>query len=210
MQRVVTLFGAAFPPVVLMTLGYAGLGNAVFAVNRVVGRRLNARLRRWSRRCYLAINTVAGAILHCALLNYCYASDACAARPLEGQGCLGMASVAVLCLGAVRGADRVIVPLLDVRDCPGYEVGFRARIAHGIVLCVTWMCISEGEVLVIVLLLATTARRTFAMVPFLGSCYVVTLRLYVLLHTSRVLRHECDSAITQRLPVAVMSTMLIV
>ncbi len=210
MQRVVTLFGAAFPPVVLMTLTYAGLGDAVFAVNRVVGRRLNARLRRWSRRCYVAINTVAGVLLHGALLSYCYAPDACASRPLEGRGCLGMASVAVLCLGAARGADRVIAPLLDVRDWPGYEVGFRARVAHGIVLCVAWMCIAEGEVLVVPLLLATTARRALAMMPFLGSCYIATLRLYTLLHTSRVLQHNCDAATTQRLPVAVMSTLLIV
>ena len=63
----------------------------------------------------------------------------------------------------------------------------------------------------LVLLLAVTARRALALAPRpLAMVYIVTLRLYALLHTSWVLNNDCPEATTKRMPVAVFAALFVV
>lgn len=214
MERVLALFGLSFPPAVFLAMTYVGLADAVFLVNRVVGRKLNQRLRLLVRRCYVGANAVAALAAVAVLGVNCGAgfglggAGACAAtaaRPLlERRGCLLAAGAATLGLAAVYGLDRVAVPLLAVNDrTPSYARGMRARIFHGATLCVVWLCLAEGETLAVVLLLAAAGRRALALLPRTGAVWVSTLRLYTLLHTVRTLRGDCRAAAASaRLPVA--------
>ena len=219
MERVLSLFGLTFPPVVFLAMTYAGLGDAVFLVNRVVGRRLNQRLRMLVRRGYVSANALAALAAAAALGVNCGGGfglgDACGAaarRPLlERRECLLSAGVVTLALGVVYGVDRVAVPLLAVNDrTPSYARGLRARIFHGATLCVVWLCLAEGETLAVALLLAAAGRRALALLPRTGAAWVWGLRLYTLLYTARVLRggcHDRDGAranapASARLPVA--------
>lgn len=210
MERVLALFGLTFPPAVFLAMTYVGLADAVFLVNRVVGRRLNQRLRMLVRRCYVGANAVAALAAAAALGVHCgvgFGGAWCAQRPLlERRGCLLAAGAATLGLAVVYGLDRVAVPLLAVNErTPSYARGMRARIFHGATLCVVWLCLAEGETLAVVLLLAAAGRRALALLPRTGAVWVWTLRLYTLLHTVWALRGSCRSgasAASARLPVA--------
>jgi hypothetical protein len=69
---------------------------------------------------------------------------------------------------------------------------------------------AEAEVLGLVLLLAVTARRALAPVmPSLATMYIGLLKVYTLLHTSWVLNDDCPEATTKRMPVAVLSALLV-
>lgn len=207
--RVLFLYNAAFPPMAFATLVYAGLADAVFAVNRLIGKRLHPRMRRLTRTGFVGLNTALAAVLHVALWTYCGTDDACAEQPLHRRTCLLTASLALAGVLAMRAMDRVLVPMLDI-ELPSYETQLRSRVAHGVVACVLWMCMAEAEVLGLVLLLAITARRALALVAPLSAFYIATLRLYALLHTSWVLNNDCPEATTKRMPVAVFAALFVV
>ena len=205
------LYNAAFPPLAFATLAYVILADAVFAVNRLIGKRLHPRLRRLTRVGYVCLNTAFATVLHGALWIYCGTDDACAEQPLHRRTCLLTVSLALFGVLAARAMDRFLVPMLGIVPPPsGYETGLRHRVVHGVVACVLWMCMAEAEVLGIVLLLAVTARRALAPVAPVAVVYIATLRLYALLHTSWVLNNDCIEATTKRMPVAVLATLLVV
>ena len=208
--RVLFLYNAAFPPLAFATLAYVILADAVFAVNRVIGKRLHPRLRRMTRAGYVYLNTVLAIVLNVTLWTYCGTDDACAEQPLHRRTCLLASSLALSGVVAARAMDRVFVPMLAIEELPSYETQLRHRVAHGIVACVLWMCMAEAEVLGIVLLLAATARRALALVRPVAIFYIATLRLYALLHTSWVLNNECPEATTKRMPVAVFAALFVV
>ena len=209
--RVLFLYNAAFPPLAFATLSYVGLADAVFGLNRVIGKRLHPRLRRLMRSAYAGLNSVLAAVLHAALWSYCGTDDACAEQPLHRRTCLLTASLALAVTLGARFMDRILVPMLAIEELPSYETQLRHRVAHGIVACVLWMCMAEAEVLGLVLLLAVTARRALALAPRpLTMVYIVTLRLYALLHTSWVLNNDCPEATTKRMPVAVFAALFVV
>ena len=209
--RVLFLYNAAFPPMAFATLVYVGLADAVFAVNRVIGKRLHPRMRRLMLSVYVSLNSALAAVLHVALWSYCGTDDACAEQPLHRRTCLLTASLALAITLAARVMDRILVPMLAVAmPLQSYETWFRARVVHGITMCVLWMCMAEAEVLGLVLLLSITARRALAPVmPSLASMYIVLLKVYTLLHTSWVLNDDCAEATTKRMPVAVLSALLV-
>ena len=209
--RVLFLYNAAFPPMAFATLVYVGLADAVFAVNRVIGKRLHPRMRRLMLSVYVSLNSALAAVLHVALWSYCGTDDACAEQPLHRRTCLLTASLALAITLAARVMDRILVPMLvGVTQMKSYETWFRARVVHGIVVCVLWMCMAEAEVLGLVLLLAVTARRALAPVmPDLATMYIGILKVYTLLHTSWVLNDDCPEATTKRMPVAVLSALLV-
>lgn len=210
MQRVLTLFGLTFPPAVFLAATYVGLADSVFAVNRLVGRRLNQPLRKLVRRGYVGLNALVALGLHTALWTSCFTTDACASRPLlERRACLLAASVATLALAGAYGLDRIAVPLLAVNGrTPGYASGIKQRVSHAALLCVLWMCLGEGETLGVVLLAASTSRRALALLPRTGTAYVAALRVYTLFYTARVLQGaECLSS--RRLAVAATMGMMV-
>ena len=210
--RVLFLYNAAFPPMAFATLVYVGLADAVFAFNRVIGKRLHPRMRRLMLSVYVGLNSALAAVLHVALWSYCGTDDACAEQPLHRRTCLLTASLALAITLAARVMDRILVPMLvGVTQMKSYETWFRARVVHGIVVCVLWMCMAEAEVLGLVLLLAVTARRALAPVmPDLATMYIGILKVYTLLHTSWVLNDDCPEATTKRMPVAVFAALFVV
>ena len=217
-ERVLFLYNAAFPPLVFLVCLYVGLADAVFGLSRVVGRRLHPRLRAATRAGYVGLNTLIAGVLNGMLWVHCGTDDACAEQPLHRRTCLLAASLALLGILAARALDRVAVPLLRVHarqtgplSLAAYETRLRARVVHGAVACVAWMCMAEAETLGIVLMLATTSRRALApLAPAFAVVYVSTMRLYALLHTSWVLNNDCAVAGTKRMPVAVLVTLLFV
>ena len=209
--RVLFLYNAAFPPMAFATLVYVGLADAVFAFNRVIGKRLHPRMRRLMLSVYVGLNSALAAVLHVALWSYCGTDDACAEQPLHRRTCLLTASLALAITLAARVMDRILMPMLAVvKPLQSYETWFRARVVHGITTCVLWMCMAEAEVLGLVLLLSITARRALAPVmPSLATMYIGLLKVYTLLHTSWVLNDDCPEATTKRMPVAVLSALLV-
>jgi hypothetical protein len=208
--RVIFLYNAAFPPMAFAALAYVILADAVFAVNRVIGKRLHPRVRQLTRAGYVYLNTALAIVLNLTLWTYCSTDDACAEQPLHRRTCLLVASLALAGIFAARAMDRVFVPMLDIEQLPSYETQLRSRVAHGIVVCVLWMCMAEAEVLGLVLLLAVTARRALVLARPLAVVYIATLRLYALLHTSWVLNNDCPEATTKRMPVAVLAALFVV
>ena len=216
--RVLFLYNAAFPPLAFATLAYVGLADAVFAVNRVIGKRLHPRLRRLLRSTYVGLNSIIAAVLHVALWSYCGTDDACAEQPLHRRTCLLTASLSLAVVLTTRFMDRILVPMIfnngpknAVMPLESYETWLRARVVHGITMCVLWMCMAEAEVLGLVVLLAVTARRALAPVaPGLARGYIGLFKLYTLVHTSWVLNDDCAEATTKRMPVAVLATLLVI
>lgn len=133
--RVLAAFSVTVPPVVFLALAYAGLSDPVFAVNRLVGHRLYAPLRRIGRGAYLLANAVAFVALHFALAHasggaaHLFAGG-CAATPrvLHDRTCLLLTGGGAVAHAAVTLADRVAIPLLGIGDdARGYARGWRAR-----------------------------------------------------------------------------------
>lgn len=217
-ERVLFLYNAAFPPLVFLVLLYVGLADAVFGLSRVVGRRLPPRLRAATRAGYVGLNTLIAGVLNGVLCLHCGTNDACAEQPLHRRTCLLAASLALLGILATRALDRVVVPLLRVHathatgaPLPAYETRLCARVVHGAVACVAWMCVAEVEPLGIALMLAITGRRALAPVtPTGATVYVVALRICGLWHTLKVLNHACHGANTRRMPVAALLALLVV
>jgi hypothetical protein len=160
-QRVLDAFAFTFPPIGIVVLIYAALGDPVFAINRFLGHRLYTRVRRAVRRLYEASNAALFAGLHVGLLWGCWSRDAqhdCAARPLHARPCLFAASlVAVAHLGAVL-LDRVAVPLLSI-DAKGFAVGWRARVVEASAVGVLWLALSEADGSALALAAVICARR---------------------------------------------------
>ena len=208
--RVLFLYNAAFPPMAFATLVYIGLADAVFAVNRVIGKRLHPRLRRLLLSTYVGLNSMLAVVLHVALWSYCGTDDACSEQPLHRRTCLLTASLSLAVILTTRFMDRILVPMLNV-VVDTYETWLRARVLNGIIMCVLWMCMAEVEVLGIVLLLAVTARRALAPAsPLLARIYIGIFKLYTLVHTSWVLNDDCAEATTKRMPVAVLARLLVI
>ena len=213
--RVIFLYNAAFPPMAFVALIYVGLADAVFAVNHHIGKRMHPRLRALTRFGYVTLNTAMTLVLGIALWANCGTDDTCADQPLYRRTCLLTASIALFGIGTMRVLDRIFVPMLAVyellpRPYAGYETWLRARILHGISLCVLLMCMAEAEVMGLVLMLAIMGRRALAQAPPVAILYVGMLRLYALLHTSWVLNNDCAVATTKRMPVAVLATLFVV
>jgi hypothetical protein len=170
--RVLAAFSVTVPPVVFLALAYAGLSDPVFAVNRLVGHRLYAPLRRLGRGAYLLSNAVAFVALHFALAHvsggaaHLFAGG-CAATPrvLHDRTCLLLTGGGALALGAVTLADRVAIPLLGIGDeARGYARGWRARFFEAAAASVLWMALAEADATAVLLVSAQTARR------WTGSC----------------------------------------
>ena len=172
--RVLAAFSVTVPPVVFLALAYAGLSDPVFAVNRLVGHRLYAPLRRLGRDAYLLANTLAFVALHFALAHASggvYAAHlfagGCAATPrvLHDRACLLLTAGGAVAHAAVTLADRVAIPLLGIGDdARSYARGWRARFLEAAAASVLWMALAEADVTAVLLVSAQTARR------WTGSC----------------------------------------
>jgi len=166
-QRVLDAFAFTFPPIGIVVLIYAALGDPVFAINRFLGHRLYARVRRAARRLYVAGNAALFAGLHAALLWGCWGRErdaagggghACAARPLHARPCLVAASLVAVAHLAAALLDRVAVPLLSI-NVRGFAVGWRARVVEASAVGVLWLALAEADASALALAGVVCARR---------------------------------------------------
>lgn len=202
------MFSISFPSFGLLALTYVGLGDAVFGMFRVVGRRLPSRMRMLMRRLYCALQMVASAALHVGMASACYTTEVCEDRPLHRRSCMIMASVSLVTFVVVLGVDRGMEPLLNIPSShPGHRGGTMARVFNASAVCTGWICMAEGETLGVVLLLAATARRALTPVPLVATVYMGIIKIYTLVHTVWTINHMCRAS-SRRAPVAVMATIL--
>tara|TARA_B110000902_G_scaffold125359_1_gene146330 strand:- start:1541 stop:2197 length:657 start_codon:yes stop_codon:yes gene_type:complete len=208
MQRLMRLFVLSLPSLGVLALTYIGLGDAVFGLFGVVGRRLPAWTRTSLRRFYYGLEATTAAALHLGMATSCYTSNVCTDRPLHRRACLVATSTAVVAFVVALAAGRCMEPMLKVPpDYPGHGRGTTTRVFDAAAVFAAWICLGEGETLGVVLLMAATARRALAPVPLVARVYMSVLKLYALVHTGWTLDHTCVAA-SRRAPVAIATTIL--
>ena len=210
MQRLAYIFNLSFPAVGFLALTYIGLGDSIFAVFDVIGRRLPRSMRSLMRRFYQGLEVLAASVLHTSMFATCYTTDACTEKPLHRRSCMISTSVTVVAYALLLAVDRVMQLLLKIpTSYPGHARGVRARVFNASAVCACWICIAEGETMGVVLLLAATARRALAPVPLVCGIYMTLIKLYTLAHTVWIV-HAPDTchASSRRAPIAVASTIM--
>lgn len=214
-QRVLDAFAFTFPPIGIVVLIYAALGDPVFAINRFLGHRLYTRVRRAARRLYVAGNAALFAGLHAALLWGCWGHEHdaagghdCAARPLHVRPCLVAASlVAVAHLAAVL-LDRIAVPLLSI-VAKGFAVGWRARVVEASAVGVLWLALAEADASALALAGVVCARRALGGALGTRGAFAALLlwKVGVVVRATRVLTGAQEGACSEaqrRMAIATM------
>ena len=85
--------------------------------------------------------------------------------------------------------------------------GVRARTCAAIGLMLTWITAADQQLCAHLLLLLFTARRTLVHFPTVERTYALALKLYTMLHMSRVLTRQCDAI--PKLAVATVAAMAV-
>ena len=216
-QRVLDAFAFTFPPIGIVVLIYAALGDPVFVINRFLGHRLYTRVRRGARRIYLGCNASLFAGLHAALLWGCWSRDdaaaTCATRPMHARPCLVAASLVAVAQLAVVLADRIAVPLLSIK-ARGFAVGWRARIVEAAAVGVLWLALSEADASACALAAALSARRALASVADGRLVYGTMLlwKVAVLVRSWGVIAAAEEGACSEaqrRMAIATMGTVVV-
>lgn len=206
--RVLRLFRLSVPPVFLLLACYVFLGEHVFGLAYVVGRRLKPRLRASLRVLYRLGSAFAAFFMHTYLWYACAAAtdegaSLCPRTRFGERHCLAITSTSALYCGAALLVERWANPMLALDQPTGLRA--RACAAAGIVL--TWITIADQQLCAHLLLLLFTARRALVHLPAAEKLYARCLKLYALLHTSRVLTQQCDAI--PKLAVATVAAMAV-
>lgn len=202
-ERVLRLFRLTVPPIFFLIVCYTCLGEHVFGLAYVVGKRIKPRMRAFLRAWYHASTSIVALMIHLYLLYACGGTvNMCPPVRLDERNCLAASSASVLYSVFTLLVERWANPLLDLRQPTGLRV--RACAASG--LMVTWMCIGEKQLCALLLLLLFTSRRAFALSESMNTLYGLCIKSYTLIHMSRILTHECDGI--PKLAVATIGTMV--
>jgi len=202
--RVLRLFGLTLPPVFVLLLCYVCLGEHVFGLAYVIGKRLKTRARKVLRATYFLSTGVAATCLHLALLFSCGNGaelSACPAVRIKERGCLISTSVTAVYCGATLLLERWANPMLDL----GRPVGWFARACDAIGVALTWSCIADHQLCAQLLLLLFTSRRALALVPGLAHMHGLLIKGYTVIHMSRILTGACHGI--PKLAVATVAAM---
>jgi hypothetical protein len=202
-SRVLRLFRLSVPPLFFLLACYVFLGEHVFGLAYVIGKRLKPRMRATLRGFYRLSTAFIALFMH-AYLWYACADDemsTCPRTRFEERHCLAITSTAALYCGATLLVERWANPMLEL-DQP---TGLRARCCAAAGLMLTWITIADQQLCGQLLLLLFTARRTLVHFPTVEKTYARCLKLYTVLHMSRVLTHEC--AAIPKLAVATVAAM---
>ena len=204
-SRVLRLFRLTVPPVFFMLACYVFLGEHVFGLAYVVGKRLKPRMRAMLRGFY-HLSTAAFALgLHLYMLFACGDTTATMCPPvrLNERHCLAITSATALYCGATLLAERWANPMLDLQQ----PTGFCARASAAAGLMILWISIADEQLCAQLLLLLFTARRIFARFPAVDLLYGHCIKTYTLLHMSRILTDECEGI--KNLVVATVAAMTV-
>ena len=188
-QRVVRLFSLTIPPVFFLATTYVFLGEHVFGLAYVVGKRLKVRLRNVLRAFYLLSTSTVALVLHCTLLYTCGGTaSACPPIRLAERNCIAATSTSALFCGFVLLCERWANPMLAL----GHPTGMCVRMCNAAWLMILWFCVAERQLCSLLLLLFFTQRRALECFPTLDYAYGLLLKGYSLIHMSRILTHECE------------------
>ena len=205
-SRVLRLFRLSVPPVFFLLVCYACMGEHVFGIAYVVGKRLKPSLRRTMRAFYHLSTATFALFLHLYILNACVSDDEASACPDTRFGerhCLAITSASALYCGASLLTERWANPMLGLN----LVTGLRARVGAAAGLMLVWITISDRQFCAQLLLLLFTARRTLVLFPTVDYLYALCIKLYTVLHMSQVLTHKCEAI--PKLAVATVAAMAV-
>jgi hypothetical protein len=207
--RMLRLFRLSVPPVFFLLTCYIFLGEHVFGLAYVVGKRLRPRMRATLRGLYQLGAAVVAFGVHASLWYTCADDDdasglsLCPRTRFEERRCLIATSVSALYCGATLLVERWANPMFVL----GQPTGLRARACAAAGLMLTWVCIADAQLCAHLLLLLFTARRTLVHVPAVEKVYALSIKIYTVLHMSRILTRQCEA--TPKLAVATVAAMAV-
>lgn len=206
--RVLRLFRLSVPPIFFLLVCYVFLGEHVFGLAYVVGRRLTPSLRATLRGFYRMSTAFIALFMHTYLWYACAADDEegaslCPPTRFGERHCLAITSTGALYCGATLLVERWANPMLNL-DMP---TGVRARCCAAIGLILTWITIADQQLCAHLLLLLFTSRRALVHFPAVEKVYAMFIKLYTMLHMSRVLTQQCDAI--PKLAVATVAAMAV-
>lgn len=203
--RMLRLFRLSVPPVFFLLACYVFLGEHVFGLAYVVGKRLKPRLRATLRGLYRLGTAFVGFAMHASLWYTC-ADDETSLCPRTRFGerhCLITTSVCALYCGWTLLMERWANPMLAL----GQPTGLRARACAAAGLMLTWITIADEQLCAHLLLLLFTQRRTLVHFPRVEKAYALCIKLYTVLHMSRILTRQCEAI--PKLAVATVAAMAV-
>lgn len=187
-SRVVFLFGATFPVVVFVLIGYVGLANVFFAAFRSIGKRVNRTARRLSRDVYVFGNSLLSFGLVVATEAACVEEGVCGFLLTTNAQIVSVGTSAVAAL-VLLWVDRVSVPLWGLVGSAAYSPTLENRLCRAAALGVSWIAISERDVASVCLLSVLLSRRVFAFTPRVERVCVGLFKLRTLGRAFLVLRY---------------------
>ena len=123
-SRVLRLFRLSVPPVFFLLACYVCLGEHVFGLAYVVGKRLTPRLRATLRGLYRLSSAFIALVMHAYLWYACADDDEegaplCPRTRFKERHCLAITSASALYCGATLLVERWANPLLEPRPADG-------------------------------------------------------------------------------------------
>jgi len=212
-SRVLKLFGLTVPSLVIMLLIYIGLTEHVFGLSYAINRQMGRSFRRSLRVAYLIASSMAAVLCHAVLLSRCALdglegvdTPLCPEVLLGERRCLAPSSMACIVAVLTLWVERWVVPALDLWGRGPYQRGPTARTIQASAVAVVWFCMAEQQLGAVQLLCMLSARRALVLFPRCNRGYGILMKLYTVLHMSRVLAYRCPGS--RRLAVATTTAML--
>ena len=190
--RVLKLFSLTVPPIGVLAVCYIGLGEHVFGLSYVIGKRLKPRLKRALRAFYLLGTALTAIALFTALLTTCGGTASlCPPVRLGERWCLVSASVGAVWAAVMLLVERCTNALFDL----GHPTGFLARSFNASVVVVMWFSMAHKQTTALLLLAFLATRRALASFPWANRAVGRLVKLATVLHMSRVVGHRCDDSV---------------
>ena len=212
-SRVLKLFGLTVPALVVLLLMYIGFTEHVFGLSYLINRQMGRSFRRSMRIAYLLASSMAAGLCHAFLLSRCALdglegvdSPLCPEVLLGERRCLAPSSMASLVAVLALWVERIVAPALDMWGRGPYQRGPTARATQASAVAVVWFCMAEQQLGAVLLLCMLSARRALVLLPRCSKGYGILMKLYTVLHMSRVLAYRCPGS--RRLAVATTTAML--
>ena len=203
--RMLRLFRLSVPPVFLLLTCYVFLGEHVFGLAYMIGNRLKPRMRATLRGFYRTGAAVVAFGMHVSLWYTCADDEAslCPRTRFEERHCLIITSVSALYCGATLLVERWANPMLRLEQ----PTGLRTRVCAAAGLMVTWMTVADAQLCAHLLLLLFTSKRALVHFPAVGKVYARSIKVYTVLHMSRILTRQCEAI--PKLAVATVAAMAV-
>ena len=204
-SRVLRIFRLSVPPVFFLLACYVFLGEHVFGLAYVIGRRLKPRMRATLRGLYRLGAALVAFGMHASLWFACADDETslCPPTRFEERRCLIITSVSALYCGATLIVERWANPMFEL----GQPTGLCARACAAAGLMLTWITAADAQLCAHLLLLLFTARRTLVHFPAVEKAYALCIKLYTVLHMSRILTRQCEAI--PKLAVATVAAMAV-